>query len=260
MSEVITRPKAGKTQAAKAVPAAQQARDESVALVHQVATIVQTLVMSVTFDGADIPRQLHNIHFGEAEHLLGRLLAPECHEQDSSDPAEDDIHDHLALISSELEAAFEVMDTRPIPGMPVAVHTMLAATTLHASNLADRLWAAYRDLPRTMDDLRALTTYAGAKPFRDRPQPPIRRVEQPDTQEFKIHGNNPGALLLNSPDELHEFVRHRADLIASLSVWLQQGIPHVDESFQDDYIDHLNDLIYQQQAATHLLLGMRSAA
>lgn len=260
MSEVITRPKSGKTQAAKAVPAAQQAPDESIALVHQVATIVQTLVMSVTFDGADIPRQLHNPHFGDVEHLLGMLLAPECHERDSTDPEVGDICDHLGRISSELEFAFEVMDARPIPGMPVAVHTMLAAITHHAFELSDRLYAAYRDLPRTMDDLRALTTYAGAKPFRDRPQPPIRRVEQPDAQEFTIGGNHPGSLVLDSSDELKDFVRHQADLIACLSVWLQQGLPHVDESFIDDYVDHLNNLIYQQQSATHLLLGMRSAA
>ncbi|QNN55727.1 hypothetical protein H9K76_13960 [Diaphorobacter ruginosibacter] len=79
------------------------------------------------------------------------------------------------------------------------------------------------------------------KPFRDRPQPPIRRVEQSDVHEFTIRSNHPGALVLNFPDELKDFLRHQADLIACLRFWLQQGLPHVDESFIDDYVDHLNN-------------------
>ena len=73
---------------------------------------------------------------------------------------------HLGTVEPYLEAATDA-----------DLHIAISASALlaHAQQLANRLHEAIAGLPRTLEDLRALTTYAGAKPYRNRPTPPIRR-------------------------------------------------------------------------------------
>lgn len=155
---------------------AASTRSEVNTLALKAAEILQTVVLSIICDENDSPRTLKNTHFEEVDRLLGRLLAPGYHDRNDEDPADGDIRDYLALISSELAGAVEVLDRCKMVG--IGQQVILSATAHHALELADRLLLAYSGLPGTLEDLRALTTYAGAKPSRNRPTPPIRRVDQ----------------------------------------------------------------------------------
>jgi hypothetical protein len=148
-------------------------QSEADKLALQAAEILQTMVMSVAYGHNDEHRALPNAHLDEADRLLGRLL----------DSEEGDILTHLAKIYTELEGASWVMEGSEIPGITLPVHLILVGTTRQAFDFADRLFLAYKNLPGTLEDLRALTTFAGAKPFHNRPQPPIRRVNEAAEQK-----------------------------------------------------------------------------
>ena len=63
-------------------------------LAVEAATILQTVVMNVTFDENDEPRQwVANPHFDQAERLLSLLIDPGSREPDSSDPRLRTVHD-----------------------------------------------------------------------------------------------------------------------------------------------------------------------
>lgn len=143
---------------------AKPSQSEGDKLALQAADILQDIVLQVIYADSDDRRNLHNVHIDEVEHLLGRLLNPKNHERDPADPDENNILDHLALISSELEAAIDVMEIN-IPGMGVAFKSIIVAIARHAAEFSDRLFLAYQGLPGTIEDLRALTTVAGAKPL-----------------------------------------------------------------------------------------------
>lgn len=81
--------------------------------------------------------------------------------------------DGLILICHHLGAVGPYLEDATDADLHVAISA--SALLAHAQQLAHRLHAAIEGLPGTLEDLRALTTYAGAKPFRDRPTPPIRR-------------------------------------------------------------------------------------
>ncbi|MBB6577970.1 hypothetical protein HNP33_002038 [Comamonas odontotermitis] len=83
------------------------------------------------------------------------------------------LHQHLDRTALCLEAATGL-------DLPVAVHAF--GLVDHIDQFSKRLHAALSGLPAILEDLRALTTFAGAKPFRDRPTPPIRRVERSDDE------------------------------------------------------------------------------
>ncbi|WP_404299823.1 hypothetical protein [Alicycliphilus denitrificans] len=161
--------------AVPALPPTKPFQSEGDVLALQVAEMLQTLVMDVVYDHNNGHRGLQNSHLNEVDHLLGRLLAPDYHERNGDDPAEGDILGHLAEIRCELEFALDLLDEREMPGITVPVQVILVNTTRHASDLANRLFLAYRGLPGTIEHLRALTTYRGAKPFRGQPNPPIQR-------------------------------------------------------------------------------------
>lgn len=173
MSEVSTRPqKAAKAThtPAKAnrapAPAAQnpEAEDLQAQALH--------ILMYVSTDLAEanltnIPGALHAAT--EANNIAYCM----CHPEDSaSEPPT--VLDGLTLICHHLDAV----------GLHLAaaegheLHSAISAAALldHTQQLARRLHAAIVGLPGTIEDLRALTTYAGAKPYRDRPTPPIRRA------------------------------------------------------------------------------------
>lgn len=218
MVEVSTRPQKGKTKAAMAVPAAQQApaHSEGDTLALQAAELLQTMFMAATYTDDGDSRELHNTHVNRADQLICLLIAPELHERDSGDPVEGDIHPHLALISSELEFAADLIEEREIQGMASPVQATYIAIIRHAAEYADRLFSAYSGLPGTLEDLRALGTFAGMRPFRDRPQPPIRRVEQHEAPTNELNR-----------EQLVSVLEHVADSASLLDEVLMQ-ISHVD--------------------------------
>lgn len=218
MVEVSTRPQKGKTKAAMAVPAAQQApaHSEGDTLALQAAELLQTMFMAATYTDDGDSRELHNTHVNRADQLICLLIAPELHERDSGDPVEGDIHPHLALISSELEFAADLMEERALPGLTAPIQSAYGAILRHAAEFADRLFVAYSGLPSTLNTLRELTTFAGMRPFRDRPQPPIRRVEQHEAPTNELNR-----------EQLVSVLEHVADSASLLDEVLMQ-ISHVD--------------------------------
>lgn len=56
----------------------------------------------------------------------------------------------------------------------------------HALEAVRELRAAYLGLPGTWEDLRAQPAFSSMRPFRDRPQPPIRRVEQDTSGDLTV--------------------------------------------------------------------------
>jgi hypothetical protein len=127
-------------------------------------------------DGSSL-RHLSNLHLEEADRLLNLLVAPEDQMRDVEDPVAADILDHLARISSALESAEEVAHLRDIPGYVPSEQALATAVISFSNDFAERLFLAYKNLPGSLADLRTLTTSAGARQFRDRPTPPIRRVD-----------------------------------------------------------------------------------
>lgn len=152
------------------------ASSEGDVLALKAAETLRTVVMNVTHDHQNKPRDLKNSHLEEVGHLLGRLLDPNRHERHDLDPVDGDILGHLEEIANELTFACQRMDeTGGSAGETVPVQLILAGTLNQADGLANRITHAYKFLPGTLDELRSLTTFAGAKPHRERPTPPIRR-------------------------------------------------------------------------------------
>ena len=159
-----------------AVKEGDKVAEGSLILTLEAAEILQTLVVAVLYNESDDPRPGFNgPHAGDVDHYMLRLLSPDIQKRDDADPEEGDILDHLALISSNLEAMIDVAD-RDLAASTAGGRVLARAILGHAFEYADRLFVAYKNLPGSLEDLRALTTYAGARPFRDRPQPPIRRI------------------------------------------------------------------------------------
>lgn len=89
------------------------------------------------------------------------------------------INEHLRPLSGLLCQA---------TGNAVPVAASLAALVDFAAQYSERLHAAICSFPAALEDLRQLITVAGAKPYRDRPTPPIRRDKEkgPVTAETPI--------------------------------------------------------------------------
>ncbi|QIL71634.1 hypothetical protein G7048_15500 [Diaphorobacter sp. HDW4B] len=224
MTEIIARPAAGArpthaqrkaTKAAVTQQAPAQSERDTLAL--QVAEILQTMFMAAAYNDNDGPRELHNSHLNAVDHLLDLLLAPECHDRASEDPAFGETREHLALIASELEFAAVLMEERELSGVPLPAQTAYGAIVRHAAEYADRLFMAY--CADSLDDLRHLTSFAGMRPFRDRPQPPIRRVEQEDEVANELNREQLASVL--------EHVATSANLLNDLLTRVPQieGVP-----------------------------------
>lgn len=84
----------------------------------------------------------------------------------------------LELLRSHVRNTSSLIEQASHPDIPVAIAT--AAVLEHIDQYAERLHSAIAGLPASLEDLRTLTTFAGVKTFRDRPTPPIRRVEPED--------------------------------------------------------------------------------
>jgi len=106
----------------------------------------------------------------------------------------------IRAIASNLEDALCDIQKADLPNYAPSEHAVFTAVIECAYNFAERLFRAYAGLPGTLEDLRALSTSAGAKPFRDRPQPPIRRLLPPDEAlhtQLKIGATIAGLLVYN---------------------------------------------------------------
>lgn len=182
MSEVIARPATGTTKEpkhSKKTPSPdpiKPVQNEGDTLAIEAAQVLLGITFCALYNDENKPRELGNQPLERARELLDLLRYPDDHERHPLDPARGDIHEHLAHISSELENALEDMLGAILPDYAPSDHAVFTALIECAYNFAERLFIAYSGLPATLEDLRALTTEAGAKPLRDRPQPPIQRA------------------------------------------------------------------------------------
>ena len=182
MSEVTTRPATRATKAParqKAAPSpapTQPPLSEGDKLAVEAAQVLVGMMGHlIDIRGGSIC-DLSNTHLQEADYLLNLLVAPEDQMRDVEDPAMGDIRDHLGRISLELKEAEKVV-LRDIPGYAPSEQAVVTAIVYHASDFAERLFLAYISLPGTLEELCFMSTSAGARPHRDRPTPPIRRVD-----------------------------------------------------------------------------------
>ncbi|MEJ5128182.1 hypothetical protein WH367_19235 [Comamonas sp. MYb21] len=114
----------------------------------------------------------------------------------------------LELLRSHVLTTSSLIEKASRPDMPVAIAT--AAVLEHIDQYAERLHAAIAGLPGTLEALRALTTFAGIRTFRDRPMPPIRRIEPPPLG--KTHAQQRRVL---------EFVAQQAGTVNELLMQMQ---------------------------------------
>lgn len=185
MEAIISRPKTD----AKQCPARKQVNrlktpmhSDADRLAIEAATLLQTICMVAIYTDDGLQRCQENLHLGEVDHLLGRLLSPEDHEAHKLDPAQGDIQAHLLAITEALLNAADVLHTRQSPSLKLAMQISVAAVVDKALEYSSLVTSAYAGLPATLEDLRALTTFACIKTFRDRPAPPIRRVKKSDEE------------------------------------------------------------------------------
>lgn len=169
MSEVSTRPqKAAKPANAtkKVTQATAPLKSESEELQDQALNIL----LHVSTDLAEA--NIYNIPGAEhAANAAGNIAYDLCHPDELEQPRQP--LDGIALIRHHLESVGTCLDAAPSELLPTAISA--AGLLEHADQFAQRLFSAIGGLPGTLEDLRALTTYAGAKPYRSRPTPPIRR-------------------------------------------------------------------------------------
>ncbi len=107
----------------------------------------------------------------ECDTVLFNLLNPE-----ESDSPQIGALESLVMLRQQVQNTFACLEAASGPTVPVDIAS--AALLEHIDGFAAQLHPAIAGLPGTLEDLRALTTFAGIKTFRDRPTPPIRRVEQ----------------------------------------------------------------------------------
>ncbi|WP_312417819.1 hypothetical protein [Comamonas sp.] len=177
MEAIISRPKAG----AKQSPARQQAKHsdpvparpteaerlqtEALQILHYLCTELAQAELQ------DMPHALAEAI--ECDTVLFNLLNPE-----ESDSPQIGTLESLVMLRQQVQNTFACLEAASGPTVPVAIAS--AALLEHIDGFAAQLHPAIAGLPGTLEDLRALTTFAGIKTFRDRPTPPIRRVEPAD--------------------------------------------------------------------------------
>jgi hypothetical protein len=124
------------------------------------AGVLKHTVKSILCDGAQ--ERYSCPHLSRALAALNQLPAPGCSPASSPhEPVRVDLLSLLALISSELEFARDTFQENRLSaaGEAAFVHGLLE----HAFEFADRLVGAYIELPQSLDDLRFLASFAGAK-------------------------------------------------------------------------------------------------
>lgn len=192
MSEIMTPPKAE----AKRSPARQQAKHSSPAPATEAQSLEKEALQILHYlctELSDAEMKGMPEALGAAidcDTVIFHLLNP-----DQADGPPIGTLASLELLRSHVLNTSSLIERASRPGIPVAIAT--AAVLEHIDQYAERLHAAIAGLPGTLEDLRALTTFAGIKTFRDRPTPPIRRVEPEDEPKSvpAAQAGRPGRLL-----------------------------------------------------------------
>lgn len=188
MEAIISRPKTDAKQSPARKQVNKPAKVDAVVCNHlarEALIALRAMCSLATFKNESTSfRTEGNLHLQTVDHLLGRLLAPEKYPRHELDPAEDDIQGHLQTITEELSDAADVLRNRGLQDLSAGTQYAMAAVVDKALEYSSLLVSAYAGLPGTLEDLRDLTTFAGVRTFRDRPTPPIRRVER-TTDELK---------------------------------------------------------------------------
>lgn len=176
MSEIMTPPKAE----AKRSPARQQAKRSSPVppqptdaerLQKEALQILHYLCTELS--EAEMKGMPHaRAEAIECDTVLFNLLNPK-----ESDSPQIGTLESLVMLRQCVQNTFSCLAAAAGPTVPVAAAS--AALLEHIDQYAERLHTAIADLPGTLEDLRTLTTFAGIRTFRDRPMPPIRRIEPP---------------------------------------------------------------------------------
>lgn len=167
-AEAPTRPKNTRKpeKSAEAVTPAPAHRSESEELQAQALNILMCISSDLSEAG------LFDIPGAENAAITAVNIAYDlCHPDECESPRQP--LDGIALIRHHLESVGTCLDAAPSELVPTAISA--AGLLEHADQFAQRLFSAIGGLPGTLEDLRTLTTYAGAKPYRNRPTPPIRR-------------------------------------------------------------------------------------
>ena len=176
MTEVITRPSKGATKAparAKAAPAPVELEIDEASLAASRAMQFVSVLMSAIVEDED------NRSLGDATALFVQV------ETNVSCLAYGDTNDEPVPVKKEdvdrvttmLEAALNTMEAT-VDSLPPGTALVAATLGRQALELLGRISDALEASPATLGPLKALDTYAGVRPFSDRPVPPIRRVEE----------------------------------------------------------------------------------
>lgn len=167
----------------------------------------------------------------------------------------------ISLLSAILENALETLESTQ--GVPEGTLFLVASFTHQALDVLQRIADALEVAPATLEPLRALGSYAGVRPHRDRPTPPIRRAP---AATHTITRNDPGEIHFNDREDLERFVSQGASMLSSLNVCLSSLVNGIgkgagpDYGFIADFSTHVSDLTYEHQNALDLLFAKGGAA
>lgn len=186
MTEVITHARTGATKAPAQTKAAQ-APTPAKPPIDDVSTAASKALSFVSVLACEIIEHCDFRHLGtsialfeEADALACRLAYGDKNDNPVTVRADD-----VGRLSSMFKQAIETLESE-VANLPSG--SALIATTLasQAMNILRRISDAMEAAPATLGPLKELATYAGARPFNDKPQPPIRRAA-PDPAE--VPGN-----------------------------------------------------------------------
>ena len=192
MTEVITRPSKGATKAparkksapAVTVPVVAPQQSEADQLLSKAARVIGALIVPLTncypwniYSGWD------QVNAADDQLMDLGKTAEEWTATGEEGPQPSNIELIMAASGNLNAAQAELLNADDFD----ANERLLVVTLItNAIPLVARLHEAYAGLPGSIEDLRALTTFAGARPHGDRPMPPIRR-EPESAQATHLH-------------------------------------------------------------------------
>jgi len=181
MSNDATLAPARKTATSRATqkPATESRSDvaatEADALARKAAASLFYAVLNTTHFGAE--ERYRCPHMDRAGVLLGHLEEPDVYEVDDVKGLDaSSMADMLSHINNNLELAREQFNPDACASAGEAVYVSMLID--HAEDFSGRLCVAYANSKQDLGELRAMTTYAGARPCQTRPIPPIRRAPE----------------------------------------------------------------------------------
>lgn len=178
MTAIIARSPASAKSAPRATqkpaPASRSdvAATEADALAKKAAASLFYTVLNITHCGAE--ERYRCPHMDRAGVLLGHLEEPSAYEVDDVKGLDaSSMADMLSHINNNLELAREQFN--PDACTSAGEATFVSMLIDHAEDFSGQLCVAYANRKQDLGELRAMITYAGARPYQTRPTPPIRR-------------------------------------------------------------------------------------